>query len=422
MSARYRRLFKRPIAGRFSVIWSVCLVGSLLSLAVESQAEPLTLQQTLASVERRPELKQWLDSSVEAQRAAGEQRALWPNPKLAYEREQLLGDGSNWEEGLTLSQRFDVSGKRGLSQEASHWRAQSLQADGQQQRLDLRHEVRRAFYELLYLQQRFETRAKWLRRLSKMAKTMEQRAAAGEVSRYASQRLSQELKRAETSQLAVEMEREAAWLKLQTWLGTSNVAAAREWPRVVGQLLPNEIPSSAPANEAPAVQALELEARAAGAEAEAADRAWVPEFELSGGWKRAVGNGQDRHGFRIGLAIDLPLFDRGQGNATQARATRRANQGRATWIRQQWEGETQHWKARLKYSREVLAELRADSERSAQLVEVAEAAYAGGELSILELLDAYRGASEDELRTLELELAVRLAWLQQRRLTGGQEP
>lgn len=56
---------------------------------------------------------------------------------------------------------------------------------------------------------------------------------------------------------------------------------------------------------------------------------------------------------------------------------------------------------------------------AAELVRTAEAAYAGGELGILELLDAYRGALDAELQALELEWGARRARIEVDRALGG---
>ena len=53
---------------------------------------------------------------------------------------------------------------------------------------------------------------------------------------------------------------------------------------------------------------------------------------------------------------------------------------------------------------------------------IADAAYRGGELGILELLDAFRGAVDDELQGLELALLARRARIELERAAGGGFP
>ena len=65
------------------------------------------------------------------------------------------------------------------------------------------------------------------------------------------------------------------------------------------------------------------------------------------------------------------------------------------------------------------ARLRSDGAKAhPALIRTAEAAYAGGELGLLELLDAHDAVTQDQLRALDLERAARAAALELRALTG----
>ena len=59
---------------------------------------------------------------------------------------------------------------------------------------------------------------------------------------------------------------------------------------------------------------------------------------------------------------------------------------------------------------------------SVALIRTAEAGYVGDELGILELLDAYRGAFDDEMTALDLEFASRRARIELDLVTGGNAP
>jgi cobalt-zinc-cadmium efflux system outer membrane protein len=56
---------------------------------------------------------------------------------------------------------------------------------------------------------------------------------------------------------------------------------------------------------------------------------------------------------------------------------------------------------------------------SAQLVRSAEASYRGGEIGVLELLDAYRSGRDDKLRRLDLEVEARRARIVLDATVGG---
>ncbi len=59
---------------------------------------------------------------------------------------------------------------------------------------------------------------------------------------------------------------------------------------------------------------------------------------------------------------------------------------------------------------------------SADLVRIATAGYQGGEMTLLELLDAYRGAGDDELTALDLDQAARRARVELDRATAADAP
>jgi cobalt-zinc-cadmium efflux system outer membrane protein len=56
---------------------------------------------------------------------------------------------------------------------------------------------------------------------------------------------------------------------------------------------------------------------------------------------------------------------------------------------------------------------------SADLLRIAESAYRAGESTVLELLDAYKGALEAELTALDLEWKARDARIELDQLTGN---
>jgi cobalt-zinc-cadmium efflux system outer membrane protein len=58
-------------------------------------------------------------------------------------------------------------------------------------------------------------------------------------------------------------------------------------------------------------------------------------------------------------------------------------------------------------------------EEASRMIRIAETAYEGGELGVLELLDAYRSAYLFQIQALELSVAARLTSIELDQLTGG---
>ena len=124
-----------------------------------------------------------------------------------------------------------------------------------------------------------------------------------------------------------------------------------------------------------------------------------------------------------GVVFERVQLSGGQGvprshacNPAQAMAAR-AELGLA---RQQAEGELVGLHRQLTQLIATAERYRSDAVApSAELVRIAEAAYRAGESTVLELLDAYKGALEAELTALDLEWKAREARIELDQLTGN---
>jgi outer membrane protein, heavy metal efflux system len=147
---------------------------------------------------------------------------------------------------------------------------------------------------------------------------------------------------------------------------------------------------------------------------EAARRKLYPEPVVSGGLKSLVVNGNRESGYVLSLTVPLPFFDRGK-----AEMARRAAQSRADAIKAEvqlrlkgaWEETRIRVGAAEVYQKKAVAE-------TGDLVRIARSAYEGGEVGILELLDAYRTQRDVRLRMQELAATARQSALELERLAG----
>lgn len=134
-------------------------------------------------------------------------------------------------------------------------------------------------------------------------------------------------------------------------------------------------------------------------------------------------NGFSRdNGVALTLSISLPVFDRQQ--AGRQRAAAEAARARAEYrlAHARAEGELRGLHRQAEALRTAASEYRAHvATASPELLRIAEAAYQGGESSLLELLDAYRGALESETAALELAKRARDAHIEYELLTGSAE-
>ena len=381
------------------------LILALLLLAAPASAAPLTVEDAVRRALARPQLAAIVDGAAGAAAAEADARGRSANPELAYEHEQLFGSGS-LEQAVVLSQRFDLGGVRSRRARAGRKRVEIARVEGVARRVGIEADVRGRFSNVQFRQRRHEVVQGWASRLERVHEVIVQREAAGEASMYDRKRIARELTRARAEVDVEATEREVAWMRLDALVNLGE--AAQGWPRVAGDALPASAPAGGhDLTTRPDLRLLALDAAAAELDREAAERMAIPDLVVSAGWRSAAEDTR-RHGFVAGLALDLPIFEDGRAQAAGARAS----QARALARRDLDLGEAglEIEAARTRAAR-LTAAARAfhgtSAQAAAELVRTAELSYAGGELGLLELLDAYRGAADDALRVLELDRAAR---------------
>ena len=138
-------------------------------------------------------------------------------------------------------------------------------------------------------------------------------------------------------------------------------------------------------------------ARALEVQADAARPGLVPGLDVYGGYKRFE---PDLDGFVVGVALDLPLFDLGKGEADRLRAERLIVESALTADRARREGEIAALVKALSGSQSLLAEFAADFDQSS-LADALSISYREGAITLDELL----GAIQIEAAAIEAHFA-----------------
>lgn len=366
--------------------------------------EPEAIRLALARAEPAA-LEQARLAAAEAEVLAAAQR---PNPVLSYGHERMGSSPATREHSLVLSQGFDLAGRRALQRDAASRRVAMTGAENAVQRAEQVAAVRRAFAALLWQQQALAAAQDWMQHFERVAARVDRLAAAGEASGYDRRRLAHErdLHQARLAAMRAELARHRAHLAALTG-GSAEVVVA-------GALLPPELPgldaALARLDQHPALLARQHHTGAAELEVRAAQRGALAEVTVGLGPRWVdTGFGRDS-GFSVSLAVPLPLFDRQQAARQRAAAELRAAHAAHGLARQRIEAELRGRLEQAAGLRQTAADYRARSAAAGPaLLRIAEAAYQGGESSLIELLDAYRGALEVETTALELELRAREA-------------
>ena len=386
----------------------------LCALPFAAGAQTLTEAETLRLGLARPEFTELQRAHVEEAEADVLAASTWTNPTLEFGRDKL---GSERERSWQISQPFDLSGRRGLRADAARQRVRASEADNRGRRDERVATLRRTFHETLRLQEAQRAVGAWAQRFAVIDGVVAKLARAGEVAGYDRRRLAREQRSAEAKLAETRAELERSRARLAGLIG-KEVGG-----ELAGPLQP-EAPPPLPELQGKLPARPEFAALAARAEAAQADNAAAqrnfPELTLGVGGKRVEDGPLRDNGNTVMLSFSLPLFDRQQAGDRRSAAQAMAARAELGLARQQAEGEllglhrqaTQLAAAAARYRSSAVAP-------SAELLRIAESAYRAGESSVLELLDAYKGALEAELTALDLEAKARLARIELDQLTGN---
>lgn len=402
-----------------SMMFAICLATTGHVSAQESDV--LTEAGAIESALARPVIRAAEDARLLAADSAVTESITRPNPVLSLTHDMAdVPAGNASESTIMVSQTFDISGRRQLRKEAAETRRQATLLDSRSQRLAIVQEARRAFAETLYQQQLQESHVAWLSRLDAAVTVVGHLAKAGEVSGYDRRRLEREAQSARAKLRAIEAEGSRKREILAGAIGKSG----HGFGRLDGDMLPDTSPALetllASVDQHPALTSLEVQATAFERDRQVAERLKRPDITVGVGTKHVSEPGFSDNGLMLALSVPIPLSDRGQAQAQQARAQvatlqaeRSVKLARAeAELRGLWSQSTQLRKTALAFRDETLT-------ASQELSRIAEASYRAGEGSLLELLDAYRAELDAHTMKLDLALRARLSRIELDALTGA---
>ena len=364
--------------------------------------------------------QQLQDARVDVARSDVVEAGLPPNPELELSYESADGAGDPSDTKMRLSQTFDTSGRRGLRQKAAEARLEATRWQTEGDRAERAAQVRSRFYSVLHEQEWMVVLKAWDARIGEAANIVRDRASAGEASGYDLRRLEHERALARTERDEVAGRLAQAWEALLALLDLGE----RRYAAVDGRLLPASPPpldALAPRLDSrPDLLALRQREEASRLVRQAGERAAVPDITVGLGAKRVSELEREDWGVLLDVSVPLPVFDRGQAAVSRAEAESRVVAGEYQLaVREAQASLRGLWQKAVELQR-AASRLRAtDVPQAMSLAQTARSAYQGGEIGILELLDAYRSVKETEMRALDLALETRLATLELERVSGG---
>lgn len=343
-------------------------------------------------------------ANVRAAAADARQARAWINPSLNVDAENIgvsQAGVSQRETTYSVTQAFEIGGKRGARIEVGQRRALAASALERQARIGFANELAIAYATAEAMQQRQEVAQAELVRAGDDLRAAEALVKAG---READLRLAQARASAAAAEAAVQSAAagtSAAFERLGALVG-----AAEPFTRIAHPLLGTAqarpgAPGWTPA-DTPALATASAERDALVAQVRIEEKRWLPDIGLTLGMRKY--GWTDDKAATIGISASIPLFDRNKGGigAARERATSAAMRVEAARL----EAVAVH--------RSAIAQVSA-AERSLQAAEQGETAageayrlgrigYDAGKTSLLELQAIRRQLSDATERTIEARL------------------
>ncbi|WP_181918466.1 MULTISPECIES: TolC family protein [unclassified Wenzhouxiangella] len=375
----------------------LALIG-LLAVSLHAYAQPYLSEAEAVRIGlERSDFAGWLEAGRAQADGLARTAGQWDNPEIEYSYEEAdLAGGAVEDHFYWLRQRFNLAGVHGLERRSARFRSAASGA-----RIDLdRNEqaalIRRHFYDALAASSQAEAVDRWHDRLAQLVADVDERARAGDASRFDALRLRHELAALKGDRLETQARAASARDRLFGLIEHEPVELA-------GELLPPMSKVAEPRHlvaDHPELRALNAEIRAAELSARAAERGRWPEMTLGVGRRELDEPGISASGNLFMVGLEVPLFDRGAGRAQAESAQARRLAAERELMISRLTSEIRSAARELEARRSAALAL-SEIQDAESLAEIAESAYRAGEIGVLELIDAHRtelAASRERIR------------------------
>ena len=377
------------------------------------QVESLTLDQALEMAERlQPELAE-ARAMVEAAEGRAKQAGLFPNPEAIVGANQLplRSSAANEKEFVAgIGQTLPLGGRLGKARQAELFdrevRARGLEV----KRRDIRKRVHSAFATALYQEKAWQAQKEIRLNAEKAVTTATARFQAGDAVREDVARAEMEAARVKVELQRAESLRQQSLVALASAIGDATLAVKS----LTGSLDATfEIPTleNLAGNLAaqPEIAMADADVRASTARVDLAKAERIPDVKVELLYHRLEASRENT--LDVGFSIPLPLFNRNQGRLREARAEVAAAEARSRMTQNELVARLREsylqLTAALANSRTLKTEIlpKADT-----VLKTAEARYAAGDASLVEILPVRRDRAVVQLTYLESLRDVMQAW------------
>lgn len=274
-------------------------------------------------------------------RADVEATGLWPNPGLRLERQSgpILDQSKGSQDFLALEVPLALSGRLGLARDAAERRADAAGFDVRQARARLAREALDVFVDVVVGDRRVRALDEERARLAPVVEAARRRADAGESAAATALRLELELARVDDEAAAARAAAAGGKRRAEALVGGAAPSFADVLPTSPLSSTSSSSALSSSSAALAAVVALQQRSAAATLDEDAAGRRIIPDVVVGGGPSLLnTGSPDFAVGYLVTVGVELPLFDRGQGDAARARAERTALDAERTALTRRLDG------------------------------------------------------------------------------------
>jgi outer membrane protein, heavy metal efflux system len=313
-------MFKRFV----SVLW-LCAAP----LFAQNPSVPaLKLEDFLAAADKHNPTLQQAAAIVRRSEAEAKQAALYPNPSVGYEGEQIRGGSyGGGEQGGFVAQTIVLGGKLGLRREIFEQQKKSDQIAAEAQLARVHNDVAQMFYDALSAQQMVQVRGKLLGVARDAVETAHQLANVGQADSPDVLQAEVEAEQAAIDYAFAQRLFIQKFKSLAALAGTPSIETApldgvlNAPPQIDADRIVETI-----AQQSPTVKQAQQQVAIAQARLKDARREVVPDLQLKAGEQANLESLAGDPGRKTGaqsfasVGIELPLWNRNQGNVQAAQA------------------------------------------------------------------------------------------------------
>src|SRR6266481_2620270 len=288
----------------------------------------ITLEQVQKmAIESNPTLRQ-AEAEIRAAKARQQQSGLYPNPTVAYTGDEIRGGSvGGGKQGFFVQQTVVTGGKLGLRREVFGKEVRLAEIEAEEQKMRVQSAVKMAFLRVLAAQELLDARRDMAAIAQDTAETQQRLMNTGQADETEVLEAKMEAQRMRMSARMQENTLREEWHSLAAVIGQPDlplmtVAGDLEkgWPDVN-----EEEAVEAIAKQSPAVRIAETAETRAQSVINRARREAIPDIQLRGGMEynhELLGSVPFAKGWEgiAEVSVEIPLFNRNQGNVAAARA------------------------------------------------------------------------------------------------------